>query len=177
MTRTVAILTLTAAAALAGCSQEPAERQVEGRETGTPTTETVPPTSQTTQPAPAPIDTPAAPEPSPSPAATSLPTTIPGTIRGRWGLVPADCTSKLGDAKGLLTVSATQLKFYESVASLGTVKEAQGDRIRASFRYSGEGETWTQDVVLDVQDGGKTLVRRDYGPDALPGPFRYSRCR
>lgn len=101
---------------------------------------------------------------------------IPKTLQGRWGLVAADCTSTRGDAKGLLEVSADQLKFYEAVAKMGTIKEAGGTRIRASFSYSGEGQSWTQDVVLATHDGGKTLTRRDYGPDAAPGPLTYSRC-
>lgn len=101
---------------------------------------------------------------------------IPKAIQGRWGLVAADCTSKKGDAKGLLEVSASQLKFYESVADLDEVKEAGDNRIRASFDYSGEGQSWKQDVVLDAQDGGSTLIRRDYGPDAMPGPVKYMRC-
>lgn len=101
---------------------------------------------------------------------------IPEAVRGRWGLVPADCTSTLGDAKGLLVVSADQLKFYESVAKLGTIKEAGESRIRATFDYTGEGQSWTQDVVLDARDDGRTLIRRDYGPDAMPGPLKYTRC-
>ena len=36
--------------------------------------------------------------------------------------------------------------------------------------------TWEREVVLDVQDGGATLVRREYGDDAAPGPFRYAKC-
>ncbi|MFT4056929.1 MAG: hypothetical protein QM681_20655 [Novosphingobium sp.] len=101
---------------------------------------------------------------------------IPETIRGRWGLVPADCTSTKGDAKGLLEVSADQLKFYESVAKLGEIREAGESRIRGTFDYTGEGQSWTQDVVLDVQDDGKTMIRRDYGKDAMPGPLTYTRC-
>lgn len=102
---------------------------------------------------------------------------IPASVRGRWGMVPADCTSTAGDAKGLLIVSARELKFYESVAKLGEVKERTDMRIRGTFTYSGEGQTWTQDVVLDVQDAGNTLIRRDYGPDAQPGPLQYTRCK
>ncbi|PNU06619.1 hypothetical protein A8V01_03180 [Novosphingobium guangzhouense] len=101
---------------------------------------------------------------------------IPEAIRGRWGLVAADCTSTRGDAKGLLEVSADQLKFYESVAKLGEIKEAGESRIRGTFDYTGEGQSWTQDVVLDVQDDGKTMIRRDYGKDAMPGPLTYTRC-
>jgi hypothetical protein len=176
MIRAVPILTVAAAYALAGCSQEPTQPSAEG--TGTPAV------AQTSEPAivepfspPEAVESlPAAPAPSADASATTTATAIPAAIRGRWGLVPADCTSKLGDAKGLLTISSSQLKFYESVAKLGTVKEAEDSRIRATFAYSGEGQTWTQDVVLDVQDGGKTLIRRDYGRDALPGPLKYARC-
>jgi hypothetical protein len=176
MTRAVPILTLAAAYLLAGCSQEPAEPSAQGTE--------APDVAQASEPAimepsssPEPVESaPVTLAPSPSASPTTTATAIPASIRGRWGLVPADCTSKLGDAKGLLTISSNQLKFYESVAKLGTVKEAEDSRIRATFAYSGEGQAWTQDVVLDVQDGGKTLVRRDYGRDALPGPLKYARC-
>lgn len=101
---------------------------------------------------------------------------IPAIAHGRWGLVPADCTSTRGDAKGLLVVDATSLKFYESVARLGEVKERDANGIRAVFAQTGEGMEWTREMGLDVQPGGKTLVRREYGPDALKGPQDYAKC-
>src|SRR3546814_9197981 len=73
---------------------------------------------------------------------------IPALLQGRWGLVPADCTSTKGDNKGLLTVSADKLKFYESVAKLGPVKEVDDHSISAAFEFTGEGENWIQDVAL-----------------------------
>jgi hypothetical protein len=174
MIRTPALLALATALSLAACSQEPAEPAPEASAPSTFAPPSVP--SVEVEPTPADSEAAAAPTPSPSPRETTAATEIPKSIRGRWGLVPADCTSKLGDAKGLLTVSAKQLKFYESVAKLGKVQEAEESRVRATFNYSGEGQAWTQDVVLDVQDGGKTLIRRDYGRDALPGPLKYVRC-
>jgi hypothetical protein len=118
------------------------------------------------------------PSPTPEPAAaeTPAPTEIPVAIRGRWGLVPADCTSTRGDAKGLLTIAGDKLEFYESVGTLDTIMEAEPTRIRAAFDFEGEGMTWQREVVLDVQDSGATLIRRDYGEDAAPGPFRYAKC-
>ena len=101
---------------------------------------------------------------------------FPIAAQGRWGLVPADCTSTRGDAKGLLIVSATTLTFYESRGTLKAIAERSDTRIRATFAFSGEGMTWTRDEVLDVQNGGKTLIRREYGEDAAPGPFKYARC-
>ncbi len=109
-----------------------------------------------------------------SPAATDA--EIPSVLRGRWGLVPADCTSTRGDAKGLLTIGADKLEFYESVAQLENVKEAGADRIDASYAFTGEGQTWNLDVSLSTPDGGETLIRRDSGPDAQPGPLTYTKC-
>ena len=58
-----------------------------------------------------------------------------------------------------------------------TISEAAPTRIRAAFDFTGEGMTWQREVVLDVQDDGATLIRREYGQDAAPGPFRYARCQ
>lgn len=101
---------------------------------------------------------------------------IPLAIQGRWGMVKADCTSTHGDAKGLLEISKDTLTFYESRGKISAASEWEPTRIRASFAFEGEGMTWKQDMVLDVQDGGQTLIRRDIGKDAPPGPYRYSRC-
>ena len=111
--------------------------------------------------------------PSPSPVADA----IPVAAQGRWGLVPADCTSTKGDAKGLLVVEPKRIKFYESVAKLGAISESSATRLRANFGFSGEGMEWKQDMTLDVQDGGKTLIRREYGDEAASGPFKYTRCQ
>jgi hypothetical protein len=108
----------------------------------------------------------------PSPAAS----TIPATIQGRWGLVPADCEPGRDDAKGLLTIGPTKLEFYESVGTLTEIEEASDTRIRAAFAFTGEGMTWQRDETLDAQDNGQTLIRREYGEDAAPGPLRYSKC-
>jgi hypothetical protein len=103
------------------------------------------------------------------PTRDAAPTEIPAPLRGRWGLVPADCTSTRGDAKGLLTITADKLEFYESVGTLDTIMDAEPTRIRATFDFEGEGMTWQREVVLDVQDDGATLIRREYGEDAAPG--------
>ncbi len=103
-------------------------------------------------------------------------TAIPSAIRGRWGLVAADCEPGRDDAKGLLTISADKLEFYESVGMLDAVTESSPTSVRASFDFEGEGMTWQREVALDVQNDGATLVRREYGQDAAPEPFRYTRC-
>ncbi|MGD9811819.1 MAG: hypothetical protein AB7U35_10880 [Sphingobium sp.] len=101
---------------------------------------------------------------------------IPPMVRGRWGLVPADCTSTHGDAKGLLEVTPTALNFYESRGTLEKISEHEPSRIRARFSFTGEGMSWQRDMLLDVQDGGQTLIRTEFGDGAAPAPLRYSRC-
>lgn len=141
--------------ALAGCSGEKTDVPAEG-EAASPAIATPPP--------PAPAETEAAGQ------------MIARAVQGRWGLVPADCTTTRGDEKGLLVIGPDSLKFYESHAKLLAITERSDTRTRATFAFTGEGMEWTLDVVLDVQDGGKTLIRRDYGPDAMPGPLKYTRC-
>src|ERR1044072_7834775 len=43
---------------------------------------------------------------------------IPAQYQGRWGMVPADCTSTRGDAKGLITIGDKTIRFFESTATL-----------------------------------------------------------
>lgn len=101
---------------------------------------------------------------------------IPEALRGRWGLVAADCEPGRGDAKGLLVVSADKLEFYESVGTLGEASERTPQRLRASFAFTGEGMSWTRDMLLEAQAGGKALLRQEFGADSAPDPFRYMRC-
>jgi hypothetical protein len=133
--------------------------------------------------APAGIDTIAAPVPTVSQekAATDVPPPalavgIPGLVQGRWGLVAADCEAGRSDAKGLLLIGPETLKFYEARGTLANVKERNESRIFATYRYSAEGTEFSRDETLDVQDGGKTLIRREYGEASAPGVFKYARC-
>ena len=97
-------------------------------------------------------------------------------MRGRWGLVPADCTSTRGDTKGLIEVGPDTLRFYEAKAQLGPISEGGPERIRASFAFTGEGMEWSRDELLALKDHGTALVRREFGEDALPAALTYHRC-
>lgn len=101
---------------------------------------------------------------------------IPSAIRGRWGLTEADCEPGRDDAKGLLTVTADKLEFYESVGELDDIREVGGDRIHASFDFMGEGMEWEREMALELEDDGVSLVRSEFGADAAPGQFRYRKC-
>lgn len=169
------IVTITALLSLASCGGG-------GERTPSNDVIAIPENRAVTLPAPPESPGPAAtaaPSPTPAPSPTASPdsgTGIPSALHGRWALVPADCTSTKGDNKGLLTISGDTLRFYESVGTLDKVVERDAGRIVADFAMTGEGQSWTRRMVLDTQDNGKTLVRREQGPDAMLGLLRYQRC-
>lgn len=133
------------------------------------------PESETTGSLPDASEPPAVTEPAAeTPAA--IPTAIPAALQGRWGMVPADCEPGRPDAKGLLVIDGTTLEFYESVGNLGAITQGGPTSIRASFDFTGEGMEWKREIALAVQDNGSTLIRREYGADAAPDPFRYAKC-
>lgn len=101
---------------------------------------------------------------------------IPPALRGRWGLIAADCEPGRADAKGLLVIDADSLEFYESMGTLDEVEQRGTDRLRARFDFIGEGMTWEREIELAAADDGATLIRREYGEDAAPEPFEYTSC-
>lgn len=110
----------------------------------------------------------------PAPVASA---TFPAAMRGKWGMNEADCDPARGDDKGALTIGEKSVKFYESVAELGTTKIATPTEVRAVFDYEGEGMKWQREASYTLEDGGKTLVLTEYGDDAPQGPRRHSRCK
>jgi hypothetical protein len=99
------------------------------------------------------------------------PKTIPAAFQGRWGMVLNDCDPKRDDAKGLVTIGADTMKFYESRAKLARITAASAEKIGAEFAYSGEGQTWTKKETLALTGGGNTLTRTE-----SEGSFDYKRC-
>ena len=105
----------------------------------------------------------------PTNEATPLPTSIPAQFHGRWGINRADCTSTRGDAKGLIDVSGTAIKFYESRATLKEQRPAIATSFSGLYGFTGEGQTWEKVVTLTRT--GDTLKRADD-----EGSYDYKRC-
>lgn len=101
---------------------------------------------------------------------------IPAGLQGRWGLVPADCTSTRGDAKGLIEVDGESITFYESRAVLEDVATSQPEMVEARFAFTGEGQEWTRDMTWRLSEDGNQLVRSETGEDALAEPLTYMKC-
>ncbi len=96
---------------------------------------------------------------------------IPPAFLGRWGLVPAACTSMGGDNKGLMTVEADRLSFYESRASVAKIEAKSANEVQVTLAFSGEGREWTQDTPLVLGPDGSTLTRYADGQT-----LNYTRC-
>lgn len=96
---------------------------------------------------------------------------IPPAFLGRWGLVPADCTSTAGNNKGLMTVAPDRLSFYESRATITRLEGVSSTRLRATLAFSGEGQQWTEETPLTLEENGDVLTRVADGQ-----PLRYTRC-
>jgi hypothetical protein len=122
-----------------------------------------PPAHQANAEAPAAPGAPTAPTPPAAP--------IPAALQGRWGLTPGDCTSALGDAKGLLVVNSDELRFYESRAVPGADAQARPSSISGTFHFTGEGQTWSRFETL--KRSADKLVRTESNPAAS---YTYARC-
>ncbi|QIK95078.1 hypothetical protein G7076_02145 [Sphingomonas sp. HDW15A] len=94
---------------------------------------------------------------------------IPAQYRGRWGMVPGDCTSTRGDAKGLITVGDKIIRFYESTATLKEQRPAIATSFSGLFGFTGEGQMW--ETVMTFTRTGDTLKRAED-----EGTFTYKRC-
>ena len=94
---------------------------------------------------------------------------IPAQYQGRWGMVPADCTSTRGDTKGLITVGDTTIKFYESTATLTKQRPAIATSFSGLFAFRGEGQAWEK--VMTFTRTGETLKRAEE-----EGSYTYRRC-
>ena len=98
---------------------------------------------------------------------------IPAAFRGRWGMVPDDCTSTRGDAKGLIIVDEDGIKFFESQATLTKVTGNFPENFTGTFAFTGEGENWTNSQNLKLTGSSNTLLRKQ---SDIAQPFTYKRC-
>ena len=106
--------------------------------------------------------------------ATPLPqpaVTIPAALQGRWGLTPADCMAGRSDAKGLLTITPGELRFYKFRAVPGADAYTDGNSISGTFAFTGEGQNWTKFEALAASK--QRLTRTETKPSVS---FTYAKC-
>jgi hypothetical protein len=161
MTR-LPLTSLVLALAVAGCGKpDPVDQKAAGAAAELPEVN-APAPSATGEPRVA--TAPARPLPEPAAA-------IPAALQGRWGLSPGDCTTTRGDAKGLLVVSPSELRFYESRAVPAGGVTTDANSIAGNFAFTGEGQSWTKYESLKVERD--VLTRTQTKPTAS---FSYAKC-
>lgn len=96
---------------------------------------------------------------------------ILAAFQGRWGLTPQDCTTALGDAKGLLVISGGEVRFYESRAIPAADAHVANGILTGNFHFAGEGQTWTRFERFERDKD--VLVRTESDPAAS---FTYAKC-
>lgn len=118
-----------------------------------------------------------------TPNSPALSLTMPEGVRGKWrrstgsSVTAAQCVDSANDNMGkILTIRADGFSRFEDGGRLIRVQERDSSRIRATFDTT-YADTPTQgEFVFDAQDNGQTLIERQYGDGAQPGPIRYRRC-
>lgn len=159
------ILAATALLALCACQQDdPNNIAIDEGNSLNADIETLPPDESALNNVGAPVVNATVPAP---PDAAS--TTIPAQYHGRWGMVPADCTSTRGDNKGLITVDGRTVRFFESVATLKEQRPAIATSFSGLFAFTGEGQNWEK--VMTFTRTGDMLKRAEE-----TGTFTYTRC-
>ncbi|HEX3424008.1 MAG TPA: hypothetical protein VHS33_11495 [Sphingomicrobium sp.] len=108
---------------------------------------------------------------SPQTADSATVMTIPATLQGRWGLTPADCTSALDQAKGLLVINTEELRFYRSLAVPSNLIQRDSLSLNGDFRFTGEGKAWTR--FESLKRSGDKLTRTESDPAAS---YTYAKC-
>jgi hypothetical protein len=84
-------------------------------------------------------------------------------------MVPADCTSTKGDAKGLIAIGDQTIRFFESTATLKEQRPAIAEAFSGLFAFTGEGQSWTK--VITLSRSGDMLKRAEEGAN-----YSYRRC-
>lgn len=155
-------ISLSFVALVAACSNRgPVDKKADGSSLPAPVDHSVP----------SPSGAPPTAEQPKTPSVATKAVVFPAALQGRWGMSPADCTSTRGDAKGLLTISGSELRFYESRAVAGADVEVEPTSVAGTFNFTGEGQSWSKFQSL-LTDGHK-LARTETNPSAS---FSYVKC-
>ncbi|HEV2596187.1 MAG TPA: hypothetical protein VGU01_13405 [Sphingomicrobium sp.] len=96
---------------------------------------------------------------------------IPLALQGRWALAPSDCSSAESPARGLMTVTADGLHFFESRAVPASEVGVDDTSIGGNFAFTGDGRSWTKYEALKFAN--HRLTRTEINPTAS---FSYAKC-
>lgn len=82
---------------------------------------------------------------------------IPIAFHGRWAPDARAC-AKPASSIGGVTVAAGSLRFHESMAVPTAVERVDGDTVRVTADYQGEGQRWSAVRTLELLDGDRLAI-------------------
>lgn len=100
-------------------------------------------------------------------------TRFPGAYVGRWGQNANDCQPGRSDAKGLMSVQGSLVKFYESVGTMRKGTRESTVSVKGDFEFMGEGQKWEKPMQFKLDKDRKQLVRTDMADGSKT---IYTRC-
>jgi hypothetical protein len=100
-------------------------------------------------------------------------TQFPQAYIGRWGMTANDCVLHASDAKGLMSVQGSLVKFYESIGTMRNGKRQTVNSLTSDFDMVGEGQKWQTRNTFQLIDERNGLTRID---TASGDRFVYTRC-
>ena len=100
-------------------------------------------------------------------------TQFPQAYMGRWGMNANDCLPGASDAKGLMSVQGSLVKFYESTGMMRNGKRETLNSMSSDFDMVGEGQKWRTRNGFQLTGDRNGLTRTD---TASGERFVYTRC-
>lgn len=95
-----------------------------------------------------------------APIVAATPERIPSAFLGEWNSHLEHCGTELNDSR--LRVEPRRLRFYESEAELLGITIHSASRVTVRGSFSGEGETWTDNVAMTLSPSGNELTIGGY---------------
>ena len=97
---------------------------------------------------------------------------FPTAFQGRWSMAAADCSGDAA-AKGLMTIDAKTVRFYEARGVTTGLSVDGPTKVSGAFDFDGEGQRWRNTQSFELAAGVDNLVRTESDGGAS---FTYRKC-
>ena len=91
-----------------------------------------------------------------APPATAPAGLVPARLQGNWTGVNDSCGDRSANLE--LTIAPDRLVFHESVGAVKSVSDGADGRVSVDAAFTGEGQSWTRTVGMQLSADGKTLT-------------------
>jgi hypothetical protein len=86
---------------------------------------------------------------------------FPASYFGRWGMTDADCILEASDAKGLITVQGSLVKFHDSTATMTKGLRETLYALSGDFDLVAKEQKWRTHNRYRLTEDRKQMIRQD----------------